>query len=671
MSFQTGVCNFCGTGCGHLLKVTEGRIDSVFVSQNHPISKGRLCVRGWHIHELLRSGDRIVEPLIKKDGSLQKATYDEALALAVKKLKSEVTSPAEEIAFIASPRSSNEENYLLAKLARGVLGTNNIGIASDSGERSALNVMYRGTGMAGPSGSIEDIAKTDFILVVGTDLAKQNPIIGSEIHKAARAGATLVTVSPRKSQMAKLSRTHLQVRAGSRKILLAAMAKAMIEENCHDLDFIQKYTDGFEGFANSLGSLKAEDVKSLTGLDFAEVKKTACELARAKSAMAFFTAGIAGMDEETIASIHNLFLVAGKIGREGCGVVPVTGICNLQGSYDMGVAPDLLPGFQALSDQGARDKVSKAWGAQIPADAGKTAFDLLKDRNSRLKCLVVVDHDDGIIRYADRIKKLDCVIYLGSFKNPFSELATVVIPTASYVETDGTFTNTDRRIQLSRTKIDAPSGVQPLWKVLAGLADKAGAKWGYASPADVMDEIAKVTPSYAKVSHGMFKGIAGVQWPCDDKNPGGTPRYSIEKAGGKAKFVTAAQETKTDKQSEKYPFALVPGTAMHYWHQNNLMRRTFIPMREYNATLLLFPKGYIELCADDAKKLGVREKWPVKVSSPYGTMTVAVRISNEVLPDTAYIPYFIQDMIPDFLVAHGEIMDKGEEAIIPVSIEKV
>ncbi|PKL35897.1 MAG: hypothetical protein CVV44_20485 [Spirochaetae bacterium HGW-Spirochaetae-1] len=671
MDYKAGICNFCGTGCGHLLKMKDGRVDGVFVSQNHPVSKGRLCVRGWHMHELLRTEERITSPMIRRNGVLEKVSLDEALGYIADKIGKDIKNPAEELAFLASPRSSNEDGYLLMKLARSVFKTNNISIDSESGHRNSINVMHRGTGMAGMLGSLEEIEKAEFILVVGTDITKQNPIVGSEIHKAALRGAQVVTICSRESQIAKLSKKFVQVKPGTKKIAIAAMAKAIIEDTLYDNDFIKKHTEGLDGFANALGALKDEDIPALTGVESEVIKAIARDLVKAKTAMVFFSSGISGLDEDTISYIYNLFLLAGKVGKEGCGVNPITGICNLQGSYDMGLAPDLMPGYQSLGDSAVIKKFNEAWKTDLNSKPGKGVYDLLRDSSSKLKALFIVDHDESIVRFSKEMKSLDLIVYFGAFENSFTDYAHVVIPTASYVEYDGTYTNTERRVQLSRQKTDADKNVQPAWKIYAALAGKKGASWNYASASDIMTEISLVTETYSGISYEKFTGLGGIKWPCNDKHPGGTARLDIAGMKGALKFVPVSGTYIVKKAQDQNPFLLMMGQGQHFWHQNNIMKRTFIPKREYNATLLLYPRGYVEICPEDAKKIEVRDKWPVKVVSAHGSMQVAVKVTGDVKPGTAYVPYFIQDMISEFLLEHKEIIDQGENAIIPVKIEKV
>jgi predicted molibdopterin-dependent oxidoreductase YjgC len=651
--------------------VRGDNICGVFPSQNHPVSKGRLCVRGWNIHELLNTNERINTPLIRKNGKLVEATYEEAIGALVDNLSKYKKDAADEIGFLASPRSSNEENFLLMKLARAVFKTNNISLDSDPGHRKSLDVLHAGAGMAGMLGSLEDISKAEFILVAGIDITKQNPIIGSEIHKAGLAGSKIVTIDTRNTQIARLSSRFLQVRPGSFKIVMAYLAKVLVDENLVNHDFIKRNTVGYDGFSASLKSLRDEDVSAKTGVEPALLKEVARELAAAKSAMVFFSSGISGFDADTIRYIYNLYLTAGKVGGEGCGVNPVTGINNLQGSYDMGIAPDLLTGFQALSDNTAREKFNKEWGVKIPPEPGKSVNELLTGGGKKLKSLVVVDHDESIIRNVNEIGKMDFVAYMGSFQNNFMNYAHVVLPVAAYVESDGTFTNTERRVQLSKKKLEPSRNILPAWKLLGAIAEKAGAKWGYSSPADVMDEIAKLTPNYAGISFKKLDGGPGLKWPCNKDDPEGTARFSLGGASNKAAFAPADAKFAVPLASAEYPILLLVGEAQHYWHQNNLMKKTNIPLREYNATLLLYPQGYVAISPEDAKELGLRDRFNAKIISPYGSMEAMVQVTDKVKKNTAYVAYFVLDMVTNFFMEHKDVLKKGEDSTIPVRIVKV
>ena len=668
MNYKSGICNFCGTGCGNLLKVTKDSIDGVFPAPNHPVSKGKLCVRGWHIHELLNTEERIFNPQIKESGELKDVSLDEAVKAVAGKLKE---YSGDEIAFLASPRSSNEDNYTLMKLARSVFQSNNISLASDFGYRNSVEVLKEGTGFPGMLGSLEDIKTADFILVVGADITKQNPIIGSEIHMAQKNGATVVTVSSIQTQIAKLSTEHIQTKPGSKKVFLAALAKAIIEEDLYDMSYIQKVTEGFEGFANALGALNVDDIQNITGISYEAIKELASQLTKSERAQAFFSSGISGLDKDTISYIYNLFLVSGKIGKEGCGVNPITGICNIVGSYDMGVTPHFLPGYSRADDENSIEKLKEQWQTDVPKSAGKTAYELLEDASSPIKALVVVDHDEEIIRFAERIKSLEYIVYIGSYQNAFKDLADVILPIQTYIENDGTFTNTERRVQINKQKIMQKMNVEPAWNLYTMIAKNAGASWSYKNPSDIWKEISDVVPQYSSMSYVKLENSNGIQWPCDEKNPEGSKSFVINGSGEKSKFVPVSADFKVQQSSDTYPYLLMIGKAQHFWHQNNIMKKTFIPKREYNATLMLYPKGYIEICSDDAKNIGVKDKWPVKIVSGNGEMQVMAKVSEDVKPGTAYVPYFIQDMISQFLLEHEQVLEQGEDSLIPVKIERV
>jgi predicted molibdopterin-dependent oxidoreductase YjgC len=370
--------------------------------------------------------------------------------------------------------------------------------------------------------------------------------------------------------------------------------------------------------------------------------------------MAFFTTGLAGLDRPSTALLFDLFLAAGKIGREGCGVNPVTGISNIGGSYDVGATPRFLPGPRR---------------AEGPA-AGRTARELLAADPTPLKGLLVADRDEEIVRHADKLKSLDCLVYVGAYQNPFTEFAHVVLPAATYAETDGTYTNAERRIQLGRKKVEPPPGVRPAWRIYADIAARRGAAWTAASAEDVLGEIAAAVPAYGAVTYaGLEKGF-GLQWPADAARPAGTVRFDAASAPRRLRFVPAQADLGVPAVSKDFPFLLMAGKANYFWHRNNIMKKTHIPKREYNALLLLYPQGFVELAASDAKALGVRDRAPVKVVAAGGSMRVSVRVSADVKPGTAFVPYFIEDMVPGFLNAAGTSIDEDQDSAIPVRIEK-
>jgi predicted molibdopterin-dependent oxidoreductase YjgC len=670
MKYEAGICTFCGTGCGHFMGVRNGEPMGVYPARNHPVSRGRLCVRGWHVHELLRTRSRLTSPLVRENGELRPVDYDAAVGFLADRLRG-CSDAASEVAFLASPRASNEETYLLMKLARAVVRTGNLSVDSESGHGAALRVLVEGAGFPGMTGSFEEIRDCDYLLVVDYDVTKQNPIVGSEMHLAARNGARLVTIDGRRTQIARLSHDFLQVRPGSTALVLAALSKIVLAEGLVDRTALAADAEGLDAFAAALDSIRLDEASEKSGIPPDKLREVARDLTAATSAMAFFPSGISGLTEDTVRYLYNLFLLAGKVAGPGCGVNPVAGLNNLQGAHDMGAIPDFLTGFQSPEDPAVVRRYRREWGVDPYVGAGKPVADLLA-REHPLKVLVAVDHDEGIVRYPEALGKVETVAYIGAYENPFTQFAHVVFPVPTYAETGGTFTNAERRVQLAPRKCAPPPGILTGVELLTRVAGKMGQEWSYAAASDVLAEAARLTPGYEGISHdALVDRPGGRQWPCDGRRPEGTRRLDPAAEGIRPRFVSVPREFAPARPSERFPFLLMIGKAQHYWHQNNLMKKTMIPMREYNATLLLYPKGFVEICSADAARLQVRDKWAVQVSSEAGSMRIEVKVSDDVGPGNAYVPYFVKGMIRRFLLAHREDIELGENASIPVRIEKV
>jgi formate dehydrogenase major subunit len=597
---------------------------------SHPVSQGRLCMRGWHIHELLATGERIATPMVRRSGALRPASYAEAISVMRERLAL-LPDPATQVGVLASARSSNEDNFLLAKLAREVLGTNQLGVSSQAGHAQTMRALESVFGAAAPIGSLADIEHARYIFVVGSDLTRLNPIVGSNIHKAARRGSRVVALSSARTQMARLATRHLQQKPGTKRLAVIGLLKAVVARRLSEPDFAERGLAGFPALERALGDLSSGTIESATGVAYAALEEEAQRLLDAESFMVIFSSGISGLDAETVNSVVNLAAVSGKMGGAGSGILPIAGICNLQGSFDVGL---------------------------MPASQGPDLVGRLGANDSPIRALVVVDHDDGIIRHRERIAGLDLVAYVGSFNNPFMDLAHVVLPAATFAEDDGTYTASDRRVQLSPARTRPPVNVLPAWRLYCDIAASAGKSWSYDSGRDVFAEIARTIPGYAGLTHDVL--AAGFGRHCE--------RPSTVRCERLLPIDTGTPAVHTD---EAFPFALMIGKAQHFWHQHNLLRKTLIPRREYDATLLLYPQGYIEISAADARRLQVRDKWLVKVSSPGGSMKIAVKISDDVQDGSAYVPYFINEMITGFLVAHDRAFTAGEDAIIPIRIEKL
>lgn len=633
MNYKACVCNLCGTGCGQFLKTDGKKVLGVSPLIGHPVSKGKLCIRGWHVNELLNTNDRITSPLIRENGQLRVASYEEAIALVAKRM-GEFNGAAGEIGVMASARSSNEDGFTLARLTREVFKTGIFGISAEAGHRNSMAALQHCFGYPGAVGSLTAIDKADYILVVGTDITRQNPIIGGNIHSARMRGARVVTICSARTQIAKLSTKHFQQKPGNKGLLINALAKALqaLRTVHHERPGKLDILPGYAEYIGSLRGISSVALEEASGIRYEEIEAEARFLDQAKSVVILFSTGISGLDKPTTEAIANLAVLTDKMNNENSALIPVAGISNLQGSFDMGVS----------------------------GEPGNSVFKALGEAASPLKALFVVDHDDGIIRNKERLAALDFVAYAGAFKNPFMEFADVVFPLTAFNETDGSYTASDRRVQLTRKNTEQLGTALPGWQLFQLIANKAGQNWGYADVAAVFADIAKNVPGYADMTHDRLAKNFGQHWD-----------VSAFPRAGKKQFHAIRVEYPEPKTSESFPFALMVGKAQHFWHQNNLMRKTLIPRREYDQTLLLYPKGYVEICPDDAKMLKVKDKWNVQITSSSGTtLKLQVKVNPDVQTGTAYIPYFIKNMISDFLIRYDNAFSAGEESVIPVRIEE-
>lgn len=668
MPVYPGICTFCGTGCGHLLQVTGPTVEAVFPVRTHPVSRGRLCVRGWNVHELLRTPDRIVQPRLRTPEGWKSLTYEDAFAWLNRRLLDLGPDRGDQSAVIASPRASNEESYLTMRFAREVLRTNHIAVDNEGGHLAALQAIWEGSGFGAGRCSFEWIRNADFLLTVDFDATRQNPIIGSELHFAAREGAHLVVIDSRRTQTARLSRRFLQVRPGSTDFALAALAKHLVEREEAAARVLER--PGGREWLATLGGLAWEQLLGVTGLSRNAIADTADRLASVRQALALFPTGIFGLPARTVRWISNLFLTVGATESSNSGLFPVPGINNLQGSLDMGLAPGLLTGYQPLEDADVRKHFGSRWGVEPPDTPGFPLGELF-EQGKRPRLAIVVDHDEGVVRFGQALREVETVVYVGAFENPFTEFAHLVLPIAAYSETVGTFTNGERRVQISGRKLSPPTGVLEGWRFWVEAAAACGWRWPFTSPREVMEEIADLTPAYRGLSHDLLAQTwGGVQWPLAD-----TLKLREERSGVSPKpfprFVALQELGEPSSPSDEYPFLLLFGKSQHYWHLNNLLNKTFIPRREYNALLLLYPDGFVEMAAEDARRLRVRDKEKVRIRSRRGGMELQVKVSDDVLPGALYVPYFVRDMVNRFLLEHKGALQRGETACVPVTIERI
>ncbi len=637
------VCPYCGTGCTFYLVSDNGRLVGVEPSTTHPVSRGGLCVKGWNAFAFVHHPDRLTTPLVRRDGALRPASWDEALDLVAGRLRAvQQRHGADSVMFASSAKATNEENYLLMKLARGVFGTNNIDHCARLCHSSTVTGLAETFGSGAMTNSISCIDQTDVILVIGSNTTEQHPLIGSRILNAAHSGTRLIVADNRRIRLSRHADLHLRHKNGSDVALLNGIMHVIIAEGLEDRDFIAARTENYDALAEAVADWTPERSAAVTGLEAGEIVAAARLFAGAERGMIVYSMGITqhshGVDN--VRCVADLALLTGNVGRPGTGVNPLRGQNNVQGGCDMGALPDVYSGYQKVSDPLLREKFARAWGvtnlpetpglpltrAMDAASAGHLQAMFIMGENPMLS-----DPDQGHARRV--LENLELLVVQDIFLTETALLADIVLPAACYAEKEGTFTNTERRVQRLRKAVEPPGSARADWEIICDIARRAGYQgMRYDGPAEVMDEIAALTPMYGGIAYDRLEPH-GLQWPCPDRSHPGTPILHMERfTRGLGRFSPAVHRPPAELPDDEYPFVLTTGRTYFHWHTGTMTRRTHLLDREE-------PRSFIELHPDDAARLGVRNRDMLLVSSRRGEVRTEARVTAMVIPGVVFMPF--------------------------------
>jgi predicted molibdopterin-dependent oxidoreductase YjgC len=644
---------------------------------SHPTSQGKLCVRGWNVYEVASSPDRLKSPLLKKNGRFEEVTWAEATGFIASRL-TEIRAKhgADSIAFLNSPRSSNEETYLLQKLARSVIGTNNVDHGAGVYINNSINVLLDQIGIPASTNSVSELSQSEVIIVDGVDLGKLLPTLGGVVLRAKLlSGAKLIVIGERRQRLAENADYFLQIKPGTETVLYGAMAKVLIDQGLMDLSFINARCSGYESFLAKVRDFDLLSAAEVCGVSAELIEAAAVAYGKAKSAAILYSTGAECRSSETIQALVNLALLAGQIGKVGAGIFAVTAHNNLQGVCDMGMLPDRLPGYRAVGDPAARAEIGKIWGTKVPEGPGMAASTLFTGQDKgKIKAVWLCRYDPVSSAFygnaAGALERCELVVAQHLFMTESAKYADVVLPTTAFGEEQITFTNTERRIQLAEKVVEPKTGVVPAWRQITDVANALGAKWQYDSAAAIMDEIGEVVPFYSGAGYDNLSRDYGRQWPCTTDRPFGTgffTRFAFcdDAPERKFKFVPVIRQPQAVTTDNEYPFMLVFGHALYYWHQNVLIKHSETLKREYNILLLDYPDGFVEINSDDAKQLGIRDGQKIQLRSAGGSAKVAARVTFEVKSGTVYVPHYVRQV-------QQEIFGSQETGaqLVPVCVEK-
>jgi len=642
------ICPFCGVGCGICLKHDEqGQLLSVEPQQTHPVSKGKLCEKGWSTAYAIGGDDRITQPLKRTHNQFIPISWEEALTTISSELKLILDeSGPQAVGVISSARATNEDNYAAQKFARAVLKTNNVDHCARICHSPTVAGLKQSLGSGAMTNSAKDIFNTDLIMVFGANPTENHSILGGQIMQVQQQGCELIVVDPLVTRLAKLTPMHLQLKLGSNIALINAMLQVIIAEKWFDRVFVEQRCEGFEQLAEHVKNITPESVVDITGIDAALIRQAAKAYSQAKRAMLFYGMGITQYMSGTnnVISLANLALICGHIGKPGTGVNPLRGQNNVQGACDMGCLPNVYPGYQAVADSQCQEKFTHHWKTDIAKQPGLTSLGMTKaaaDGSFRGLILfgedpVVTDPDQNHVKAA--LKQLDLLVVAELTMTETAKLADIILPAASFAEKEGTFTNCERRVQHISQALPAKGSAKGDWQWLQALAQRMGSQQlDWANSEQVFIEMATVTPPYHAMTYAKIIQRQGLQWPCTKDSPDG--RSILHQHSfpiGKAKLIPVNYTEVDETIDKQYPLQLTTNRLAYHYGCGSMTRKSPLLERET-------PPGILFINPVDAQQLNISNHTEVMVRSRRGHVETRALVTKDVPVGVVSMPYHFKE----------------------------
>lgn len=638
------ICPYCGVGCGVLLKAENGRLVGLSPDPEHPISRGTLCPKGATAHEFVHHPDRLTKPLLRKGGELVEVSWEEAYDYIVREIQRlQREYGPDSLAVISSTRATVEENYLAQKFARAVLRTNNVDQCQRICHSATVTGLSAVLGTGAMSNSIREFREPGpkVLMIVGANPAGSHPIIWSVWMKPAlRDGTKLIVLDPRRTEVVREAERigaevlHLPIRPGSEVALFHAMAYHILENRLHDERYIEERCENFEAFQETVRRYPPERVEAIVGVPARLIRRAAELYATHKPASIAYGIGITehrtGVDN--VQALANLALITGNLGRTGGGLNALRGQNDVQGATDM-VRPESLPGYQPWDDPEVIAHFEEAWGVPLPVPQGPSEYLFLYcshmwDRalQGKLKGLYCIGEDvalsEGNTRKVERaLRSLELLIVQDIFPTQTMEYAHVVLPAASFAEKEGTFVNTERRVQRLHQAIEPLGESKPDWVILSELAQRLGYPMRYRSAEEIFEEIRRLVPLYAGMTYERLEREQGLQWPCPDETHPGTPTLHVGRfPRGKARLTAVDYRPPAEEPDEEYPFVLTTGRTFLQYNAGTMSRRTRAGKGD--------PENFVQISSADAEKLGISHGDLVRVKTRRGELVVKAQITD-------------------------------------------
>ena len=634
-------CSYCGVGCQLELWVQGNEIVKVRGADVVP-NFGSTCVKGRFGNTYVKKKDRLTTPLIRRKGIFQEASWGEALTEVTRRL-AEIKDKygPDAIAGLSSATCTNEENYLFQKFMRACIGTNNVDHCARLCHASTVAGLAAAFGSGAMTNSIEELEYADCILVTGSNTTETHPVIANFIKRAVRYhGADLIIVDPRRIDLVKYATLWLRQKNGTDVAWINGIMNVILNEGLHDEAFIAERTENFDEFKQVVEQYPPDRVEEITGIPAQRLTEAARLYGTADAASIVYAMGITQHTTGTdnVLSLANLAMLTGNIGRPSTGVNPLRGQNNVQGACDLGALPNVFPGYQKVTEPAIRKKFEEAWGAKLQSEPGLTVVEMMHAAaEGRVKAMAIMGEnpmisDPNLNHVEKALNALDFLVVQDIFLTETAQLADVVLPAASFAETEGTFTNTERRVLLVNQAIEPPGEARPDWKILCKLATRMGYPMSYSNAAAIMDEIATVTPIYGGIHHHRLQG-EGLQWPCPtDDHPGTKFLHEGKFSRGLGRFHPVEFIPPAELPDDEYPFILSTGRILYHFHTGSMSRRS----AELNAYV---NAGYVELHPNDAVRLGLSDGEVARVRTRRGEIKTKVMATERVAEGSVFIPF--------------------------------
>jgi formate dehydrogenase alpha subunit len=648
-------CPYCGVGCQIDLNVNPKTNQIVRVTSEVGCipNDGNLCVKGRFAMDFVGSDQRLTTPLIKRNGRFEPATWDEAIELVASRLgEIRAAYGADSIGGLSSAKCTNEENYVFQKFIRAVIGTNNVDHCARLCHASTVAGLAKAFGSGAMTNSIDELKNTGCIFVIGSNTTEAHPVIGLVIKEAVvKNGAELLVADPRAIDLVRFAKLHIAQKPGTDVALVNAMMNMIIAEDLLDKEFIKERTEDFDALAEAVRDFTPEKAEAITTIPAEKIRQAARMFANASSASIVYSMGITQHTTGTdnVLSLANLAMLTGNLGKESAGVNPLRGQNNVQGACDVGALPNVYPGYQSVEDEKIRAKFEEAWGKELPTNKGLTVVEMLHAAQAgQIKALYIMGEnpalsDPNLNRTRRALDAVDFLIVQDIFLSETAQYADVVLPSVCFAEKDGTFTNTERRVQRVRKAVDPPGEARDDWRIVCEVAAKMGYPMSYKCAGEIMDEIASLTPIYGGISFERLArrrpGIdsVGLQWPCPDKSHPGTKFLHKGKfTRGKGKFHAVEFKDPAELPSREYPFVLSTGRLLYQFHTGTMTRKS-------SAINQVSPTGFVEIHPDDAKRLGISDGLMVEVVTTRGKVTTPAKVTPDIGKGWLFMPFHFEE----------------------------